>query len=163
MTAELLSAVPHCAGETPYPAFLSQYWFQHENASALRKHIRNLILQLFREQKRLPDDHQTVVNAVADMADYQENKSESKYGLLLQQSQVALQLYFDISCHHGKHCCTTAWQAPGISKSSELFLRLGTQSHVIVAAGIAAQLTIWKKPELQTPSEQRCAFHFMQT
>ena len=88
------------AGETPYPAFLSKHWFHHQNASALRKHIRNLILQLFREQKRLPDDHQTVVNAVADMADYQENKNEPKYGLLLQQLQVALQLYFDINCRH---------------------------------------------------------------
>ena len=74
----------HFAGETPYPAFLSKQWFQHENASALRGHIRNLILQLFREQKRLPDDHQTVVNAVAHMADYQENKSEPKYALVLQ-------------------------------------------------------------------------------
>ena len=69
------------AGETPYPAFLSKHWFQHQNASALRKHIRNLILQLFREQKRLPDDHQTVLHAVADMADYQDDKGEPKYAL----------------------------------------------------------------------------------
>ena len=69
----------HFAGEMPYPAFLSKHWFQHQNASALRKHIRNLILQLFREQKRLPDDHQSVVNAVADMADYQDNEIEPKY------------------------------------------------------------------------------------
>ena len=73
----------NCAGETPYPAFLSKHWFQHQNASALRKHIRNLILQLFREQKRLPDDHPTYVNAVADMAEYQENEAEPKYALFL--------------------------------------------------------------------------------
>lgn len=80
------------AGETPYPAFLSKHWFQHQNASALRKHIRNLILQLFREQKRLPDDHQTFINAISDMAEYQENEDITKYVLELQP----VQLCFDI-------------------------------------------------------------------
>ena len=76
-----LTGALYFAGETPYPAFLSKQWFQHENASALRKHIRNLILQLFIEQKRLPVDHQSIVNAVADMADYQDDKGEPKYAL----------------------------------------------------------------------------------
>lgn len=72
-------SVNDCAGEVPYPAFLSRHWFQHQNASALRQHIRNLILQLFTQEKRLPDDHPTVLNAVTDMADYQANTKEPKY------------------------------------------------------------------------------------
>ncbi|KAL0035371.1 hypothetical protein WJX77_003485 [Trebouxia sp. C0004] len=65
-------------GETPYPAFLSKHWFQHENASALRGHIRNEILKLFRVQKRLPDNHPSMVAAVVDMEEYEED-SKRKY------------------------------------------------------------------------------------
>ncbi|KAL3148578.1 hypothetical protein ABBQ38_014010 [Trebouxia sp. C0009 RCD-2024] len=66
-------------GEVPYPAFLSRHWFQHQNASALRKHIRNLILQLFIDEGRLPADHPTTVNAAKDMAAYKANTVEAKY------------------------------------------------------------------------------------
>ncbi|KAL0038051.1 hypothetical protein WJX79_000333 [Trebouxia sp. C0005] len=66
-------------GDTPYPAFLSKHWFQHENASALRFHIRNEILKLFMVQKRLPDDHPSAVAAVVDMEEYKEDPSKRKY------------------------------------------------------------------------------------
>ena len=66
-----------CAGDSIYPDFLSKNWFQFKNASALRYHIRDLILKLSLEQKRLSADHPTTVNAVADRADYQE-KSDPK-------------------------------------------------------------------------------------
>ena len=59
-----------CADKPPYPAFLSKHWFQDKNASNLRQHVRDLILQLFLEQKRLPEDHPTVLAAVEDRAHY---------------------------------------------------------------------------------------------
>ena len=71
------------AGEVPYPAFLSRNWFQHTNASALRRHIRNLILQLFIEQGRLPADHLTTLNAATDMADYKADTVKPKCVYLL--------------------------------------------------------------------------------
>ena len=39
-----------CAGLSDYPLFLHQKWFFPGNASKLRRHIRNLLLELFVEQ-----------------------------------------------------------------------------------------------------------------
>lgn len=111
-----LTGALYFAGETPYPAFLSKQWFQHENASALRKHIRNLILQLFIEQKRLPVDHQSIINAVADMADYQENKSEPKYALVLQCSAAAWAAVLGIKCNYGVLVMRRGSSAPQLGK-----------------------------------------------
>ena len=49
----------------PYPTFLTKVWFGHANASNLRGHIRNLILELARQQKRVGNEHPSMV-AVAD-------------------------------------------------------------------------------------------------
>ncbi len=39
----------------------------------MRGHIRNEMLKLFRVQKRLPDNHPSVVAAVVDMEEYKED------------------------------------------------------------------------------------------
>ena len=54
-----------CAGDMPYATFLTERWFERAHASDLRGHIRNLILELVKEQKRVGDDHSSMV-AVAE-------------------------------------------------------------------------------------------------
>lgn len=62
------------AGNIPYPAFLSKHWFQEENAYALRWHVRHIILKQFREQTKLPKDHPSVINMIADIKNFAESK-----------------------------------------------------------------------------------------
>ena len=64
----VIDIILRSADKPPYPAFLSKHWFQDKNASNLR--------QLFLEQKRLPEDHPTVLAAVEDRAHYSETTTE---------------------------------------------------------------------------------------
>lgn len=67
---ECMSGV--CAGDMPYPNFLTERWFGHANASDLRGHIRNLILELAKEQKRVGDDHSSTVAVAEGLRAYNE-------------------------------------------------------------------------------------------
>lgn len=51
----------------PYPAFLSKWWFPYQNAYAMRWHVRQILLKVFREHTKLSSDHTSVVNLVADI------------------------------------------------------------------------------------------------
>ena len=61
-----------CAGGMPYPTFLTKHWFEHASASDLRGHIRNLILELARQQKRVSDDHPSMVAVAEGLQAYKE-------------------------------------------------------------------------------------------
>lgn len=52
--ALLNSVVLCCAGLSSYPLFMQEHWFQPGNASALRAHIKTIILELFIQQVRHP-------------------------------------------------------------------------------------------------------------
>lgn len=61
-----------CVGDMPYPTFLTKVWFEHANASNLRGHIRNLILQLVRHQKRVGAEHASMVAVDEGLQAYKE-------------------------------------------------------------------------------------------
>lgn len=52
--ALLNSVVLCCAGLSSYPLFMQEHWFQPGNASALRAHIKTILLELFIQQVRHP-------------------------------------------------------------------------------------------------------------
>ena len=63
------------AGQFAYPGFLTSYWFLVENASNLRKHVRNIVLRLLHEQAK--DKNLTsVIEAVVDVGDFEANNGD---------------------------------------------------------------------------------------
>ena len=67
-----------CSGGMPYPTFLTKHWFEHANASDLRGHIRNLILELARQQKRVGHGHSSMAAVAEGLKAYKEQLG-SKY------------------------------------------------------------------------------------
>ncbi|KAK9819106.1 hypothetical protein WJX74_001856 [Apatococcus lobatus] len=62
-------------GEFEYPGFLTSQWFEKENASRLRKHVRNLVLQMLHGQALAQDrDQNSVSEALVDINDYNAHK-----------------------------------------------------------------------------------------
>ena len=87
------------------------------------------------------------------MAEYQENEDITKYVLILQPVQLCFDIYIVLAFLW--YCCTTAWQVVGIAQLLFLLVDYMNELFCVMAAGIAAQLTIWKMLELQTPSGRR--------
>ncbi|KAL3160557.1 hypothetical protein ABBQ32_010855 [Trebouxia sp. C0010 RCD-2024] len=65
-------------GDKPYPPFMAKHWFQHKHASQLRGHIRNLILELIKQQMNLPDGHPSMLAVNADLHKYRQKGPASK-------------------------------------------------------------------------------------
>ena len=65
-----------CADYAQFPLFLTKGWFPPSNASALRGHLRWLILQMFQEQSQASQSAsvaQSLEQAEVDLALYQQD------------------------------------------------------------------------------------------
>ena len=65
-----------CAGQFGYPGFLTSHWFKKENASRLRKHARDIVLRMLRDQALDPAESSSVSEAVVDITEYESHKGD---------------------------------------------------------------------------------------
>jgi hypothetical protein len=89
------------AGLSTYPLFCQQQWFYPGNASALRGHIRAVLLRLFVEQvpPQRREGLDALAHAAAELQEYEENTGISRHA---QDLSLCSDLYF-VAPSHGSY------------------------------------------------------------
>ena len=105
------------AGKFGYPGFFTSHWFDPQNPCYLRLYVRNIVLQLLRDQAKDPSSS-SASEAVVDIEEYRKHTGDRCATSICQSDSQLSQ--------HAKHSSCKGATAPAY-----IMISLMSKSHVV--------------------------------